>query len=115
MQVEGLVFAGIATPDAPGLATFYADGFGVESVREDGDARFVFPNGSSVAVVPPDWVAPPSDTNLGFLVGDVDAATTEQAARGIEPVGELQLGSEHRYRHFRAPDGRVFELLDRRV
>ena len=98
-----------------GLARFFADVLGAEAREEDGYTRFVFPNGSSLAVVPRDWVAPPSDTNLGFLVDDLDEATAELAARGIEPAGELQRNDEHRYRHFRASDGRVFELLDRRV
>lgn len=46
---------------------------------------------------------------------DVEAATAEPAAKGIEPDGELKSGYGLRYRHFRAPDGRRFELLDRRV
>lgn len=115
MRIEGLVFAGIASPDAAGPAGFFAEVLGVEGVQEDGYIRFVFPNGSSIAVVPPDWVSPPSDTNLGFLVDDVDVAIAELAARGIEAEGELQQNDEYRYRHVRAPDGRVFELLDRRV
>jgi hypothetical protein len=115
MRIEGLVFAGIASPDGAGLAGFFAEVLGVESVREVGYTRFNFPNGSSIAVVPPGWIPPPSDTNLGFLVDDVDAATVELTARGIEPEGELQQSEEYRYRHFRAPDGRIFELLDRRV
>ena len=115
MRIEGLVFAGIASSDAAGLAGFFADVLGMERVEEDGYARFVFSNGSSIAVVPPDWIAPPSDTNLGFLVDDVESATAELRARGIEPEGELQANDEYRYRHFRAADGRVFELLDRRV
>ncbi len=115
MRIEGLVFAGIASVDAAGLAGFFAEVLGVESVEEDGYTRFVFPNSTSIAVVPPDWIAPPSDTNLGFLVEDVVAATAELAARGVEPDGELQQGDEYRYQHFRAPDGRVFELLDRRI
>ena len=69
---------------------------------------------ASLALVPPDWVAPPSDTNLGFLVADVDVATAELASRGLEPAGELTTSGELRYRHFRAADGRLFELLDRR-
>ncbi|MBA2333276.1 MAG: VOC family protein [Actinobacteria bacterium] len=115
MRIEGLVFAGIASPDAVGLAGFFADVLGVERVQEDGYTRFVFPNGSSLAVVPADWIAPPSDTNLGFLVDDVVAATAELAVLGVAPDGELEQNDSYRYRHFRAQDGRVFELLDRRV
>ena len=115
VRIEGLVFAGIASSDAAGLAGFFADVLGMEHVEEEGYARFVFSNGTSIAVVPPDWIAPPSDTNLGFLVDDVEAATAELRARGIEPEGALQANDGHRYQHFRAADGRVFELLDRRV
>ena len=66
--------------------------------------------------MPPNYVEPPSDTLLGFLVDDVEAATAELAARGIEPDGDLLSGDRaSTYRHFRAPEGRRFELLDRLV
>ena len=42
-------------------------------------------------------------------------ATWELADKGIEPDGELESGYGFRYRHFRARDGRRFELLDRRL
>jgi hypothetical protein len=111
MKVEGIVFAGVGSPDHAAVARFLADALGVE-LEAGGD---VHPNGSSLALVPPDYVEPPSDTVLGFLVDDVEAATTELAAKGIEPDGELNTGYGFRYRHFRAPDGRRFELLDRKV
>jgi len=115
MSVEGLVFAGVASADPRATARFLADALGVE-VEAIGDAhRLVFPNGSSLAFVPPDYVEPPSDTLLGFLVDDVEVVTAELAAKGIEPDGELNAGYGFRYRHFRAPDGRRFELLDRKL
>ena len=115
MKVEGLVFAGVGSA-APGpTARFLADALGAH-VEATGDVhRLVFPNGSSVAFVPPDFVEPPSDTLLGFLVDDLEAATAELAEKGIQPDGELNSGYGFRYRHFRAPDGRRFELLDRRL
>ena len=113
MRIEGLVFAGVATADPDAVARFLADALGVE-VEDAGEVqRLVFANGSSLALVPPDYVEPPSDTILGFLVDDVEAATAELSAKGIEPDGELLTGYGFRYRHFRAPDGRRFELLDR--
>jgi catechol 2,3-dioxygenase-like lactoylglutathione lyase family enzyme len=115
MKVEGLVFAGVGTADNGGVASFLADVLGVE-VEATGDVhRLVFPDGSSLALVPPDYVKPPSDTILGFLVDDVEAATAELAAKGIEPDGELASGWGLRYQHFRTPDGRRFELLDRNL
>lgn len=113
MRIEGLIFAGVASADAPALAVFFRDVLGADCVEEDGYDRAVFPNGSSLALVPPDWVSPPSDTNLGFLVADVVAATAELRSRGVEPDGALTTNGELRYQHFRAPDGRVFELIDR--
>jgi catechol 2,3-dioxygenase-like lactoylglutathione lyase family enzyme len=114
MKVEGLVFAGVGTVDNGGVARFLADVLGVE-VETTGDVhRLVFPDGSSLALVPPNHVEPPSDTILGFLVDDLEAATAELAAKGIEPDGELASAWGLRYQHFRTPDGRRFELLDRR-
>jgi catechol 2,3-dioxygenase-like lactoylglutathione lyase family enzyme len=113
VRIEGLVFAGIATADLAAMASFFRDVLGADAVEQDGWHRVAFPNGSSLALVPPDWVSPPSDTNLGFLVDDVEAATRELAARGLDPDGELITGEGLRYRHFRAPDGRVFELIER--
>ena len=113
VHVEGLIFAGVASPYHEGVARFLADALGAE-LEVSGDVqRLHFSNGSSVALVPPDYVEPPSDTLLGFLVDDVEAATAELGAQGIEPDGELGEGYGFRYRHFRAPDGRRFELLER--
>ena len=115
MKVEGLVFAGVGTDDNGGVARFLGDVLGAD-VETTGDVhRLVFPNGSSLALVPPDYVEPPSDTILGFLVEDLDAAADELAAKGIEPDGEIASGWGLRYQHFRAPDGRRFELLDRKT
>jgi glyoxalase/bleomycin resistance protein/dioxygenase superfamily protein len=113
MKVEGLVFAGVATADNGAVARFLAEGLGV-AIETTGDVHRVdFRNGSSLALVPPDYVEPPSDTILGFLVDDVEAAVAELAAKEIEPEGELASAWGLRYQHFRAPDGRRFELLDR--
>jgi hypothetical protein len=115
VHVEGLVFAGVGAEGSAELARFLSDALGA-TLETDGAVNLLrFPNGSAVAVVPPDYVGPPSDTLLGFLVDDVEAATQELAAKGVDPDGDLQTGYGFRYRPFRAPDGRRFELLDRRV
>jgi hypothetical protein len=113
VRVEGLIFAGVGTADHLAVAHFLGNALGVK-LETAGDVRLLrFANGSSLALVPQDYVEPPSDTLLGFLVDDVVAATAELAAKGIEPDGELSAGYGFRYRHFRAPDGRRFELLER--
>jgi catechol 2,3-dioxygenase-like lactoylglutathione lyase family enzyme len=114
VRVHGLVFAGLGSADPAGSARFLAAALGAD-LDADGDAhRLTFANGSSLALVPLDWVEGPSDTLLGFLVDDLDAAVAELAERGIEPDGEALEGGGLRYRHFRAPDGRRFELIERR-
>lgn len=115
MEVEGIVFAGVGSAGHAEVARFLADALDVPLEAEGEAHRLLFPNGSSVALVPQDWVEGPSDTLLGFLVGDLEAATAELAGKGIEPDGELLNGYGFRYRHFRAPDGRRFELLDRKA
>lgn len=114
MDVEGIVFAGVGSTEHAEVARFLADALDVPREQVGDLHRLVFANGSSVAFVPPDWIEGTSDTQLGFLVGDVEAATAELAGKGIEPDGELLSGYGFRYRHFRAPDGRRFELLDRK-
>jgi len=115
MRIDGLVFAGVGTADNAGVADFFAEVLGCE-VEVSGDVhRVLFPNGTSVALVPPHYVEPPSDTLLGFLVDDLDRATEELSVRGVRPDGDLAAGFGFRYRHFRAPDGRRFELLERRA
>jgi hypothetical protein len=113
VEVQGLVFAGVASAAPAALARFFAEALGGELVPEDGYERVVFRDGSSLALVPEGWVPPPSDTNLGFLVADLDGATRALEALGCPPDGEAGEGGGLRYRHFRAPDGRRFELIER--
>ena len=114
VRVEGLIFAGVGSSDHDGVARFLADALGVELEVSGDVGGCSSPTAARWRSCRPDYVEPPSDTLLGFLVDDVEAATAELAAKGIEPDGELNAGYGFRYRHFRAPDGRRFELLDRR-
>ncbi len=115
MRIEGLVFAGVGSAANAGVGGFFADLLGCEVEVTEEVHRVLFPNGSSLALVPPHYVEPPSDTLLGFLVDDLDAATSELTVRGVRPEGDLGTGFGFRYRHFRAPDGRRFELLERPI
>jgi hypothetical protein len=115
VRVQGLVFAGVETPDPAALAAFLGGVLEVDAAEDDGVWTLSLPDGSALALIQPGHLAPPSDTILGFLVDDVEAATAELAAKGIEKDGPLFAGARFRWQHFRAPDGRFFELLDRRV
>jgi predicted enzyme related to lactoylglutathione lyase len=47
----------------------------------------------------------------GLLVDDIDAAINELRQAGIELIGERKTtDGRYSWQHFRAPDGKVFEL-----
>ena len=48
--------------------------------------------------------------SIGFLVDSLDEAIAELQAAGIE-VGEPSGNARYRYVHFRAPDGKLYELV----
>ena len=70
------------------------------------------PDDSSFAVAPAGGMGE-SARSLGFLVADLDEAVAELNAVGVETdtptANELE-----RYVHFTAPDGHLYELVERR-
>jgi hypothetical protein len=113
--VEGLIFAGVGAATTA-VSPFPRPMHSAPSRDVSGDVhRLLFANGSSLALVPPDYVEPPSDTLLGFLVDDVEAAHGRAAPRRDRAGRRADGGYGFRYRTFQAPDGRRFELLDRRL
>jgi catechol 2,3-dioxygenase-like lactoylglutathione lyase family enzyme len=114
MEVLGLVFAGSATGRRPEMAAFVADVLGLESAPAGGVCADMFglPDGSSFAVAGPREMGETSRT-IGFLVADLEAAVAELRAAGVE-VDEPAENDRHRYVHFRAPDGRLYELVQER-
>ena len=114
MDILGLVFAGSATDRRPEMARFAAEVLGLEPVTV-GDVSadmFALPDGSSFAVAGPREMGDTSRT-IGFLVADLAAAVEELRAAGVE-VGEPAVNERHRYVHFRAPDGKLYELVEER-
>ena len=114
MEVLGLVFAATPTERRPEMAAFAAEVLGLERVgAEDMDADlFALPDGAFLAVADPRG---PGDTarSVGFLVADVAAAAAELRAAGLD-VGEPSENERFRYTHFRAPDGKLYELVEKR-
>jgi catechol 2,3-dioxygenase-like lactoylglutathione lyase family enzyme len=114
MEVLGLVFAGSATDLRPEMAAFVGDVLGLERVRTGGVGADMFglPDGSFFAVAGPREMGETSRT-IGFLVADLEAAVADLRAAGIE-VDEPAENDRHRYVHFRAPDGKLYELVQER-
>ncbi|MFP5352094.1 MAG: VOC family protein [Actinomycetota bacterium] len=113
MKIEGIVFAGSATPEAEETTSFFRTVFGMEPEPLEGYPAkvFNFPDGSSFGVVEIPSAEAATRT-IGFRVADLDSAIAELTEAGIEvgPVGENQLG---RYAHLTAPDGRLYELVEK--
>ena len=111
MNVHGLVFVGTRTRDSEAMARFAADVLGLSPRPVDGgDASFFgLADGSSFAVQPVDDDEPEERT-VGFLVDDVRAASGELRAAGVE-VDDVARSGGLEYVHFRAPDGRLYELV----
>ena len=80
----------------------------VEGVEAD---LFRLADGSSFAVASPGGMGD-SARSLGFLVADLDEAVAELAAAGVatDPPATNQV---ERYVHFTAPDGHLYELVER--
>ncbi len=89
--------------------TLQLDRIVVDGVEAD---LFSLPDGSRVAVASPGGMG---DTarSIGFLVDDLDGALAVLSAAGIE-VGAARQNAESRYAHLRAPDGQLYEPLERR-
>jgi catechol 2,3-dioxygenase-like lactoylglutathione lyase family enzyme len=114
LRVLGLVFAGTATARRGQMTAFVADTLGLEAAGDGGDQAdmFVLPDGSRFAVADPREDETTSRT-VGFLVADLDEAVAELRAAGVD-VADAAENERHRYAHFHAPDGKLYELVEER-
>ncbi len=114
MEVLGLVFAGSATDRRAEMARFVTDVLGLAPAPTGGVSAdmFALPDGSFFAVAGPREMGETSRT-IGFLVADLEAAVADLRAAGVA-VDEPAANDRHRYVHFRAPDGKLYELVETR-
>jgi catechol 2,3-dioxygenase-like lactoylglutathione lyase family enzyme len=110
MHVRGITFVGTRTTARAEMAEFVQDVLGLQPVAGDEAEVFALPDGSSFAVTSPDDDGP--ERTVGFLVDDVTAAAAELASAGIAIDDEISSGPTLRYLHFRAPDGKLYELVE---
>ena len=113
MEIKGIVFAGSATTEREETRAFFSKVLSMQPRPLEGYPAdvFEFPDGSAFGVVqvPSKELA---RRTIGFLVDDLDAGLAELREAGIEvgDVGENRLG---RYAHFTAPDGHLYELVEK--
>lgn len=114
MQILGLVFAGTATDRRDEMTLFLTDVLGLTAASVEGASADMFelPDGSTFAVTGPRELGETSRT-LGFLVADLDEALAGLQAAGVE-VDDAVENERFRYAHFCAPDGHLYELVERR-
>ncbi len=119
MRVLGICFAGTSTAQRQDMAKFVNEVLGIASRQVDGVEADLFelPDGSSFAVASPGGMGN-SARSLDFLVASLDEAVTELNAAGIAtdaPATNAPATNEtERYIHFTAPDGHLYELVERR-
>ena len=115
MEILGLVFAGTATPHRAAMAAFVRDVLGLapDDAGTPYADMFTLPDGSGFAVSDEREPGAGTSRTVGFLVADVHAAVGELRAAGAavdEPAGN----DRYRYAHVVAPDGALYELVERR-
>jgi predicted enzyme related to lactoylglutathione lyase len=117
VRARGISWVGVKTDSYRQMRDFFADvaGLAVDYERPD-FAVLRFPGGDKLEIFGPEAEHPPEQfagekVVASLLVDDIDEAIDELTRAGIELIGSKQ-GGDHGYlwQHFRAPDGKVFEL-----
>ena len=123
MQVEGITWHAVTLAPEPlaAMNTLMTETFGLTPwVPMDGVSVYAMPNGSIVELYAPEAV-PSFGYNgavaFGFRVDDIEAASRAVEAAGCELLGKINRVEEmgYAYRHFRAPDGRVYGLNEQKA
>jgi catechol 2,3-dioxygenase-like lactoylglutathione lyase family enzyme len=120
MNVRGIRWIGVGTPNVRQMRSFAIDVLGMRVAGQDtpefaelemGDGAKLELFGSA-AVADGPWMFASNPVVAGFLVDDIEAARDELArVPGVELLGELRMMPDgYGWQHFRAPDGHVYEL-----
>ena len=96
------------------MARFVEETLGLEPVNIGGVEADMFslPDGSHFAVANPRGMGDTS-RSIGFRVENLESAVGELRDAGIE-VDEPAENDRQRYVHFKAPDGKLYELVEER-
>ena len=115
MRISGIVFAGTATGRRAEMTAFTRDVLGLAPAQVTGVEADLFdlPDGSSFAVASPDGMGDTS-RSMGFLVDDIESAVAELVEAGAEVDAAISGNGREKYVHFTAPDGQLYELVQRR-
>jgi catechol 2,3-dioxygenase-like lactoylglutathione lyase family enzyme len=116
MRVKGVCWVGVKTDQYASMVTFFRDILGLEAIAERDDFLvFRMPDGDQVEIFGPNGPNPVEQfaheqVVAGLLVDDIEIAIAELRAAGIELIGEANASGGYSWQHFRAPDGKVFDI-----
>jgi predicted enzyme related to lactoylglutathione lyase len=114
MRVKRIGWAGTRTSEYSAMVAFLQAVLGLTTGQEGSDfAAFQFPEGGTFEVFGPsdqDHEHFSTGPVVGFVVEDLTAAVRELEAAGVEVLGGQMDERGGGWRHFRAPDGNVYEL-----
>jgi predicted enzyme related to lactoylglutathione lyase len=117
MHILGVSWVGVKTDHYNETAVFFRSVMELQATVDEPDFTvFRLPNGDQVEIFGPrgpnsaDQFAH-NEVVAGLLVDDIDEATAELRQAAVEIIGDRGLGANgYAWQHFRAPDGKVFEL-----
>ena len=120
VKVRGIRWLGVGTDRVSQMRSFAIEVLGLEVVGEDTEhfVELAMADGGKLELFGPEavadrpWLLESNPVVAGFLVDDIEAARDELARTpNVELLGELgTLPDGYAWQHFRAPDGRVYEL-----
>jgi glyoxylase I family protein len=115
MRIIKLAWVGTRTNNADPTVAFFRDVLGLRlELEQPGFWMLKLPDGSKVEVFGPDSPINRHFTTgpvAGFLVDDIQDATTELRSAGVEILYESGVDdSGNAWVHFRAPDGNIYEF-----
>src|SRR6202030_279766 len=117
MRIIGVSWVGVKTDQYEELATFFGSVFGLDPIVQRPDFTvFRLPDGDQLEIFGLEGPASReqfahNEVVAGLLVDDIEQATVELRQAGVELIGPRGRGvNGYAWQHFRAPDGKVFEL-----
>jgi catechol 2,3-dioxygenase-like lactoylglutathione lyase family enzyme len=115
MRILGLTFAGTSTANRTAMTQFLSNTLGMRRVVVAGVEADLFEldDGAHFAVASPDTMGD-SSRSIGFLVDDLAAVRSAVESDGYW-VGDITSNEIEWYCHFRAPDGNLYELCQRKL
>ena len=108
---------GVRTDAFDGMVALYRQGLGLRMLdMRQGDARFALADGTRFHIYANDDRAHAffgAGPVVAFEVDDVDASRLQLEAAGAVFLGDPREDDDARWNHFRAPDGNIYEIIQR--